>query len=310
MPRKTSKKKCAVEENTRSSKRRRNTSANKKGTTTTAEPSTRRSRSLFPNHEENNNTIHSSVCQCGESNDEFILSSEYVSDVPDDQISDQIVFVNTSSELKLITNDHVQLCIWRQTKLPTFAKILSTQPLEFTSLPSFEGLVTPLDAFERLSSYLCPPYPLRSKKYNALNDEHMKDMIMEISELVKIFSDISKSDFVNVKLEVITDNGCTFWHQDCVDVRLVRTYRGPSTEWVPPANSNETLHQRQHDSMHARSLSHNDIALFKGRGETSEDGELLNQEGIVHRSPRLVEDGGEVCRLVLILDIPVEGWHY
>lgn len=250
-------------------------------------------------------------CDCHEheSHDEVMPSTAAVSNVEDNLVSNQIVFVDSSSELQQITEEHVQLIVWRQKKLPNFARILSLVSLDPASLPTFQGLVTPLDAFERLSSFICPPYPLRSKASNALNDDDMKEMIMEISELVKVFANISKSNFVHVKLEVITDDGCAFWHQDCVEVRMVRTYCGPCTEWVPPENSKETLLNYKHDSIHSRSLCHGDIALFKGRGETLEDEELLDQPGIVHRSPRLKVKSG-IRRLVLILDIPVEGWHY
>ena len=51
----------------------------------------------------------------------------------------------------------------------------------------------------------------------------------------------------------------------------------------------------------------NDVALFKGRGDADSQS-LYDQPGIVHRSPR-VEESGE-SRVVLIIDIPQEGWHY
>ena len=44
------------------------------------------------------------------------------------------------------------------------------------------------------------------------------------------------------------------------------------------------------------------MALWKGRGETTLGDALLNQPGIVHRSP--VIEGTGVYRVVLTLDIP------
>ena len=90
------------------------------------------------------------------------------------------------------------------------------------------------------------------------------------------------------------------------------------------------------------SLTHYDVAVFKGRGATTEESPLLDStKGIVHRSPRLFatndedqddndndendneNDGSDdndpgnnngnqsgTFRWVLVLDIPVEGWHY
>ena len=91
-------------------------------------------------------------------------------------------------------------------------------------------------------------------------------------------------------------------HQDSVAFRLLATYRGPCTEWVHPDASNATLRHKQADSKEAQSLCHHDVALFKGRGETTLGDALLNQPGIVHRSP--VIQGTGVYRVVLTLDIP------
>ena len=89
--------------------------------------------------------------------------------------------------------------------------------------------------------------------------------------------------------------------------RLVSTLRGPCTEWVPPEYSTSTLKRRQRDSKHARSMDLNDVALFKGRGD-EETQTIYGLPGIVHRSPR-IEESGE-SRVVLIIDIPQEGWHF
>jgi len=110
-----------------------------------------------------------------------------------------------------------------------------------------------------------------------------------------------------VKLQVMTNDGCRFWHQDSVPFRLVSTLRGSCTEWVPPEFSRATLKRRQHDSKHARSMNLSDVALFKGRGDADAES-IYGQPGIVHRSPR-IEESGE-SRVILIIDIPQEGWHF
>ena len=65
-----------------------------------------------------------------------------------------------------------------------------------------------------------------------------------------------------------------------------------------------TLRKRKKDAKEKQSLCHHDVALFKGRGETSHGDALLNQPGIVHRSPHI--RGSGVHRVVLVLDIPRE----
>ena len=263
-------------------------------------------------------------CACCEDKDDLSVSSsssdQQQSPEPVDPGklgAEQIVFVEKSSDLEAIKDDTIQLAVWRKPKLTrtTFAPVLLdiTNP---SSLPTFEGLVTPSDAAERLLlPMLGPPYKLRSrfgknqKKKRALNDDDTLALITEISSLVSIFSNLTQSPVIHVKLSVVTDDGCAFWHQDCVDYRLVTTYRGPCTEYVLPAYSKETLSRRKYHSKWSQSLRQGDVAIFKGRGETDETEELLDHPGIVHRSPRIEEESG-VFRLVLVLDVPQEGWHY
>ena len=152
-----------------------------------------------------------------------------------------------------------------------------------------------------------------------LDEEGIDELVHHVDQLAQMFARIAKESgflgdddkdkvpFVYVKLKVVESDGCRFWHQDCVPFRLCATFRGPCTEWVPPAFSKITLARRQFDSKHAQSLSLCDVALFKGRGDA--DADLLHDlPGIVHRSPRI--EGTGMSRLLLVIDIPHEGWHY
>jgi hypothetical protein len=186
---------------------------------------------------------------------------------------------------------------------------LSRPTIDPELLPAFEGVLTPEICHQILTNYLCKgPYKLRSKQKNPLTDNQLHELVDEVETLVQAFCIVSDSELVNVKLEVVDDNGCRYWHQDSVPMRLVATYRGPCTEYVSPRFSEQTLLGRESDSPHTQSLTHCDVALFRGRGETDEDSPLLSNEGIVHRSPRI--EGSGIHRLVLVLDIPREGWHY
>jgi hypothetical protein len=221
----------------------------------------------------------------------------------------KIVFVEQPNGLHIIKDEIVQLAVWRKTSAPKFEEALQNTSINPSSLPTFEDLVTPHDAYQKMKSQMCPPYELRSKSKLALTDLEMEELLNEINQLVRIFSEISQSEFVFVNLHVVQDDGCRFWHRDCVNFRLVKTYQGPCSEWVPPAFSKATLIRSRFDSNHAKSLSPRDVALFKGQGDVPEeddDDEYLNRPGIVHRSPRL----SGACRLVLVLDIPREGWHF
>ena len=142
---------------------------------------------------------------------------------------------------------------------------------------------------------------LRSQRRRALTDGGIDELVDDVDRLVRVFAKVAKTKTVFVKLEVLADDGCVFWHQDSVPFRLVATYRGPCTEWVPPDCSKEPCAVASLIPS-TREGSHHDVALFKGRGESRKGSSLLGHPGIVHRSPRI--SGSGIQRVVLILDIP------
>uniref|UniRef100_A0A0G4G3L8 CobW C-terminal domain-containing protein n=1 Tax=Chromera velia CCMP2878 TaxID=1169474 RepID=A0A0G4G3L8_9ALVE len=217
--------------------------------------------------------------------------------------TEALVFVPRSSELKVIHKKEVQLAVWRREAPPVFVSALSSPELTAATLPSFTSIVKPANAVTTIRKGLLLG---KSRGRRALSDEHTQALAADIAELVRVFAEVSGSETVRVKLECVQDNSCQYWHQDCVDFRLVTTYRGPCTEWVHPDFSEETLRRRRSDSKRAQSLTHHDVALFKGRGETARGDSLLHRPGIVHRSPRIEGTGLGLVRLVLVLDIPIE----
>ena len=97
---------------------------------------------------------------------------------------------------------------------------------------------------EVLKKYLYVPYPLRSHegRKRVLDEDGIDELVQHIDNLAQAFSSIVKQSglvcesedevpFVNVRLSVVGDDGCRFWHQDYVPFRLCTTFRGPSTEW-------------------------------------------------------------------------------
>ena len=230
----------------------------------------------------------------------------------DSATTDEIIFVNELSDLKKVESELVQLTVWRQANVPEFVTTLSDPSIAAADLPTFEDILLPGEVVQAMKSRLWCPYKLRSQKRRPLTEDGIDELVHHVDRLVSVFAEICKEsgflddelEFVNVKLEVTSDDGCKYWHQDSVPLRMVATYRGPCTEWVPPAFSKATLGRHRFNSKHSQSLSHKDVALFKGRGEAEPD-DLYGQPGIVHRSPR-----NSTHRLVLVLDIPQEGLHY
>ena len=213
--------------------------------------------------------------------------------------------MDRSTGLTRIKRDVVQLAVWRRPEIPPFVRALSDPSFGAADLPSFKGVVTPSDAARTLSQALRAQEGRRRDALGAsgaLDAGQLDALVEDVARLVGLFAKVSGEEYVFVRLEALEDNGCVFWHQDCVDFRLCATYRGPCTEFVAPEWSKAVLRRRQADSKHAQSLMHTDVALFKGRGEDHDATKLLDHPGIVHRSPRIEAAG--ICRSVLVLDIP------
>jgi hypothetical protein len=99
-----------------------------------------------------------------------------------------------------------------------------------------------------------------------------------------------------MRLERIVDNACCKFHADQVGLRLLTTYLGPGTQWLP----DDAVRRRRglcFPLRHAppQRLERFAVGLFKGESYPGNCG-----RGIVHRSPP-VSGTGKV-RILLCLD--------
>jgi len=102
-------------------------------------------------------------------------------------------------------------------------------------------------------------------------------------------------------LEAVGSDACRKFHTDMVRIRLLCTYRGPGSEWVPddhvrrahlgPHGENEDIVP---DATAIRRVPRFAAALLKG------DAYDPHTPGIVHRSPPLID--GAAARLLLRID--------
>lgn len=112
----------------------------------------------------------------------------------------------------------------------------------------------------------------------------------DIRDLAHRFAHLMQVGAVRIRLEGIASNACRKIHSDYTDVRLITTYSGPGTDYLPQglAPSDENLVR----------LPAGHVALFKGRLFAE------GHEPCLHRSPP-VGDTGEK-RLVLVIDTPLD----
>jgi hypothetical protein len=121
----------------------------------------------------------------------------------------------------------------------------------------------------------------------------------DVMTLAKEFIQFTESSEIGIKLEIVTTDSCKFYHVDMLTYRLITTYAGATTHWMPneyvirsglgqqdntKAVTNENLYH---------TLPKYSVGIMKG--EKQNEG-----KGLVHRSPPLVA-GQE--RLILRMDV-------
>lgn len=126
-------------------------------------------------------------------------------------------------------------------------------------------------------------------------------LLQDIRELAGVYSRRSGCDFLRVKLETETTNRCRFFHTDNIGLRLLCSYDGPGTEWVPDSAVNRSALGRGsnrdiiRDESAIQRMPSWWVGLFAGNNCPGLDG-----RGCVHRSPEIESLGR--TRILLCID--------
>lgn len=135
------------------------------------------------------------------------------------------------------------------------------------------------------------------------NDAQLRQAAIEdIYLLSDMLTCLFNCDSVGLRLAPLTSAMCPSFHTDNIPVRLVCTYLGPGTEWLPQeAIQTTSLMQKTHSAtkgryhaQHVQQMSAFDVGLLKGKAWD-------NQESMaaLHRSCQLAENQQ---RVLLTLD--------
>ena len=190
-----------------------------------------------------------------------------------------------------IYNDAVNMAVWRRRSAPG----VTGAAAEFVASrkkPYLFAITTPSKA----------PSVLRKE----LGGSSFGELADDVSELVDMFCCLFDLEHAGLRMTVLRDPMCPKFHVDHVPCRLISTYTGPATQWLPhhlvrrdklglgsegQADHESGLYQHATD---IQSMNCSDVALLKGEGWKG------NQNaGLVHRSPAI--KSGE-SRLLLTLD--------
>lgn len=120
---------------------------------------------------------------------------------------------------------------------------------------------------------------------------HAPALAADVADLARRFAGVMACTAVEIRLDVVRGDACRKFHADYVPARLVTTYLGPGTDWLPDDARDETP---------VRGLAAGAVGLFKGRTWPTE-------QPIIHRSPPIAGTGR--VRVVLVINPADDGNH-
>ena len=191
-----------------------------------------------------------------------------------------------------IYQENTNIVVWKRSLtdklLEASNSILSTNPdLEISLVVSPQDTVSVLQA--RLDS-----------------SKLVMILIEDIHKLVNMFCDLFDLTRLGLRLTSLKHAMCPRFHVDNVPCRLITTYQGIATEWLPhndadrgklgvgnkgKPDSQSGIYQDETD---IQQLSQGDVALLKGEAWVGNEG-----KGLIHRSPQLYD---QASRLILTID--------
>lgn len=194
-----------------------------------------------------------------------------------------IAACDTAEGLAAINRMDTELVIWQRDQPAALTSWLGQ--LAPSQLPHFRVLAPLADLPRALIAQL---------DESGLPAGEPRDLLLaDINCLATAFAAIAGVDLVDIRLERISHDACWRFHRDCVDARLLTTYRGPATEWVQPPYAGDALRDQKAYQGPSEHLGIHDVAVFKG--SCAGPG-----RGIVHRSPPIAGTGQ--TRLLLVLN--------
>ncbi len=117
----------------------------------------------------------------------------------------------------------------------------------------------------------------------------------DIDALMQLFSKLTDAEAFLVRLEAVSDDGCSRFHADNVRYRLITTYSGPGSEWISPPYPPKLQDGTVFSPEAIERLQPGWIAIMRGR-----KAETKTMPALLHRSPPMT--GGRQPRLFLAID--------
>lgn len=196
--------------------------------------------------------------------------------------------------LRFLGREDINLLVWRRGRQAPRLDALVAAARDARAPEEPPHLLRAGTLVEDVSAFVQAQYPDPGEATMAL--------AVDLFELAALLMQITGIGAVRPRLERVEHDGCRLFHVDRVPVRLLCTYCGPGTQWVPDAAADRAALGKGDnaaicpDPASIRSIARGDVALLKGDLWPGNAG-----RGLIHRSPPLGRSGTR--RLLLALDI-------
>ncbi|WAJ69710.1 DUF1826 domain-containing protein [Catenovulum adriaticum] len=208
--------------------------------------------------------------------------------------SKQAIQDNQPEILTSVYQENTNMVIWQRTLNSQLQQAVDEILLNRPTL-KLSMVVAPQDTRAAIKEALCTsPSPAT----DILSDD--------ITLLVDMFCCLFELNHAGLRITALDRAMCPKFHVDKVPCRLVSTYKGIATEWLPHHLANRSrlgaasigksdeqsgLYKHQTD---IKQMTAGDVALLKGELWQNNEG-----AGLIHRSPQITSDNR---RLILTLD--------
>jgi len=205
--------------------------------------------------------------------------------------SGQLAQGNSPTVFADIFKEQTNIAVWQR----ELSNKLQLAAQDFLDSSPIDGKTVTVPANNTLSSI--------SNLFSGTNQQELHE---DVAELVNMFCDLFGLKQAGLRFTVLDRAMCPRFHTDKIPCRLVTTYHGIATEWLPhqaadrkkqgtgnngKPDDQSGLYSKNSD---IQQLSCGDVALLKG-----ENWEGNENVGLIHRSPAVA--AGE-RRLLLTLD--------
>ena len=210
-------------------------------------------------------------------------------------------------DLAVILDPKVHIAIWRRSVDQRIANLLGREDCFFRTHSRFVSSRTDLDRVRDIAELV----PAAAR---AADPVGVEALAADIFGLTEMFAELVCADELMVSLESPDEATCPRFHVDRIGIRMLVTYVGPGTEWLPDEHVDRRWlgspgHGRPDEKSglmlpgsEVQRVSQFDVVLLKGEAWPGAEG-----FGAVHRSPDPVGKRRVLLRVDMLSQSPVGG---